>query len=108
MRIVTRITSIFCLAILLVMAGSAIAQNTQQSGLRGIVTDPSGARIPGATVELRGPNGTQKQMTDPNGQYDFAALPPGKYDVQVSAPDFKADQKQAFAINGAATLNVQL
>ena len=108
MRMVAVITSVVCLSILCAMAGPAGAQNTPQSSLRGVITDPSGARIPRATVELRGPNGAQTQTTDANGQYEFAAVPAGRYDVQITAPDFKSDQKQGFAINGTATLNVQL
>jgi hypothetical protein len=108
MRIVAKFASGLVVSILLILVVSAFAQNPPQSTLRGIITDPSGARIPQATIELRGPNGAQTQMTDANGQYEFAGLPAGKYDIQVTAPDFKADQKQAFSINGSATLNVQL
>src|SRR5215831_13544738 len=107
MRIVAKIASGLFISILSLLVCSTFAQ-TPQSSLRGIITDPSGARIPGATVELRGPNGALKQITDPNGQYEFTTLPAGKYDIQVTAPDFKQDQKQAFAINGSSTWNVQL
>src|SRR6476620_10511880 len=108
MRIVAKFASGLVVSILFMLVVSAFAQNPTQSSLRGIITDPSGARIPQATIELRGPNGAQTQMTDANGQYEFAGLPAGKYDIHVTAPDFKADQKQAFSINGSATLNVQL
>src|SRR4051812_11464789 len=102
MRIVAVLISAICVLILCLTAGSAIAQNAPQSSLRGVVTDPSGARIPQAKVELRGPNGAQTQTTDANGQYEFPAVPPGRYDIQITAPDFKSDQKQGFAINGTA------
>src|SRR5215831_10509546 len=108
MRIVAKIASGLFVSILFMPGLSVFAQNPVQSSLRGVVTDPSGARIPAATVELRGPNGALTQITDEKGQYEFATLPAGKYDIQITAPDFKTDQKQAFTINGNATLNVQL
>src|SRR5262252_2304785 len=108
MRIVAKIAAGLFVSILSLLVCSSFAQTAPQSNLRGIITVPSGARIPGATVELRGPNGPQTQMTDANGQYEFAAVPAGKYDIQVKAPDFKSDQKQAFTINGTTTWNVQL
>src|SRR5262249_45136733 len=102
-------SSVLLLAILSIcFSWSSFAQNTPQAALRGIITDPSGARIPSATIQLRGPGGEQTQTTDANGQYAFPTLPPGKYDVAVSAPDFKADQRRDLNINGATTLNVQL
>src|SRR5690242_20014593 len=102
MRIVTKLASGLFVSILFMLAVPVFAQNPQQSNLHGIVTDPAGARIPQATIELGGPNEAQTQMTDANGQYEFATLPAGKYDIQVTAPDFKVDQKPAFAINGSA------
>ncbi|HLH31119.1 MAG TPA: carboxypeptidase-like regulatory domain-containing protein [Terriglobia bacterium] len=85
-----------------------ILQNGASGTLKGVVTDPSGALIPGATVQLRGPAGEQTQTTDANGQYTFTGVRNGTYDIQVSAPDFKTDQRQAVNINGATTLDVQL
>src|SRR5262245_17571487 len=110
MRIIHWIkTSVLSIAVLsIAFCCAAFAQNTPQATLRGVVTDPSGARIPRATVQLRGPAGEQTQTTDGNGQYVFTGLAAGRYDVQVSAADFKTDQRQAFNVNGSATLNVQL
>src|SRR5262245_44908366 len=85
---------------------AAFAQNA--SALRGIVTDPSGARLPHATIQLKSPAGEQTQTTDDNGQYAFTAIAPGRYDVEVTAQDFKADHRRDLNINGATTFNVQL
>src|SRR5262245_55370411 len=110
MRILCKaVASALSIAILLLwLCNVASAQNNVTSGLRGIVTDPSGARIPGAKIQLRGPAGEQTQTTDANGQYTFPALAAGRYDINVTATHFKADQRRAFNINGATTLNVQL
>src|SRR5579884_433529 len=95
-------------ALILYTSAACFAQNSTPTTLKGVVTDPSGARIPGATVQLRGPAGEQTQTTDANGQYTFTGVRNGTYDVQISAPDFKTDQRQAVNINGATTLDVQL
>jgi hypothetical protein len=110
MRIVCKVvaSAVFVAILLLSFSILAAAQNTPQAALRGVITDPSGARIPQATVLLRGPAGEQTQTSDANGQYAFPQVAPGRYDVEVSAPAFKSDQKRQFNINGSTTLNVQL
>ncbi len=66
----------------IVLAGIAtltIAAHAQyRASLRGTVTDPSGAVVPGATVTLTD-TGTNQSMTatsDANGIYNFNGLPP--------------------------------
>jgi len=110
MRIV-RTAAVLCLFFAILAIGfspAAFAQNAQQTALRGIVTDPSGARVPNAKIELHSPAGDQTQTADSNGQYSFATLAPGKYDIEVTAPSFKTDQRQDFTVNGSTTLNIQL
>src|SRR5262252_6909036 len=103
------VSSVLFLAIISIeFVSPVLAQNPPQAALRGVVTDPSGARIPSATIQLRGPAGEQKQTTDANGQYSFTVIAPGRYDVEVTAPDFKTDQRHEFNITGSTTLNVQL
>jgi Carboxypeptidase regulatory-like domain len=109
MRISSKIAVSASLSAVLCIAFACIllAQNAATS-LHGIVTDPSGARIPGATVQLRGPAGEQSKTSDANGRYEFSGLQPGRYTVDITAPDFKGDHRQDFNIAGTATLNVQL
>lgn len=67
------------------------AQNWN-SHLEGIITDPSGAVIPGAQVELKNPaTGQARQtVTDAQGFYSFPLVPVGSYDLKVEAPGFAA------------------
>ncbi|HEY7334359.1 MAG TPA: carboxypeptidase regulatory-like domain-containing protein [Bryobacteraceae bacterium] len=68
-------------------ATALLAQST--GSLRGQVTDPSGAGIPGATVTLSGPADTVKvASTDATGNYIIVGLPGGQYTVRVAAPGF--------------------
>jgi hypothetical protein len=78
------------------------------SRLSGIVTDPSGAAIPGATVELRGPGGKRAARTDNQGRYEFQTPEPGQYSVRVSAKGFATKETKKLRISDSATLNIQL
>src|SRR5690242_19271913 len=51
--------------------------------IKGIVTDPSGAAVVGAAVELinSGTGERRQATTSSSGNYDFTALPPGEYEV---------------------------
>jgi hypothetical protein len=90
----------------LVCLASAWAQAPSQ--LSGIITDPSGAAIPGATVELRGPIGERTARTNNQGRYEFSALESGQYSVRVSAKGFAAKQTKKLRISGVGRLDVQL
>jgi TonB family protein len=72
--------------------------------IAGIVTDPSGARVPGASVHLRSTDGSQEQTIAANsaGEFTFAAIPTGTYDLEFRVPGFKIARKQATVKAGAA------
>ncbi len=59
--------------------------------LSGVVTDPSGAVVPGATVKVYDANGTVagETRTDASGAYEFAALPDGAVRVDVERQGFQ-------------------
>lgn len=87
---------------------SAAWGQTPSASLRGTITDPSGASVPAALVQLIGPAGQQRATTDETGQYAFPSLRPGKYLVRVIAKGFSVSQRRDFEISTAATLDVQL
>jgi hypothetical protein len=78
------------------------------ASLRGTVTDPSGAVVPGALVQLRGPGGEQRAQTNELGEYQFVKLAPGKYRVRVIAKGFTVSDTRDFDVSGAARLDVAL
>src|SRR5215470_15920767 len=96
------------LLLLLLVATTSFSQTPGRPSLHGTVSDPSGARIPGATVVLHGPQGDQTTTTDPSGQYSFTAISNGKYQIQISAPDFKMENRNDVEIAGGSVLDVQL
>ncbi len=61
------------------------------ASLQGVITDPSGAVIPGAQITLKnnGTNATQNATASDQGFYRFNQLPAGTYTLTVSAPNFQ-------------------
>lgn len=80
--------SFLILFFFLLSAASLLAQNGSGS-LRGQVTDPSGAAIPGASVIMTPATGSPIVVhSDGQGMYDFKTLPAGKYTLTVAAQGF--------------------
>jgi hypothetical protein len=83
-------TPMLCVAALLLLISSAVAQETT-GGLQGTVKDQSGAVVPKAQVTARGQSlvGDKQIETDGSGYFRFANLPPGDYNLTVSAKGFR-------------------
>src|SRR4051794_22361920 len=76
--------------------------------LRGVVTDPSGAVVPNATVQLRGTAADRRARTGDTGEFVFPSLPAGAYEVRVTAKGFPAVVRRGVAVDRARTLDVRL
>ena len=87
---------------------SVLAQAPTGPGLRGAVSDPSGASVPGAVVQLRGPGGEQRRSTDAGGQYAFATLTAGKYQLRVIAKGFTVTERRDVEITAPMVFDAQL
>lgn len=88
----------------------ASAQTLAQ--ISGVVTDPSGAVIPNASVMVTNTatNGVRTVTTNANGLYSFPDLVPGNYNVQATAPGFSTVLKQnnVLQVQQSATVNFTL
>jgi hypothetical protein len=75
----------FCLLIPTML----VAQD--RAAINGVVTDPTGAFVTGAEVDLRSPvNGLHRTVTtDQKGLYEITALPVGTYTLKISKAGFK-------------------
>src|SRR5260370_28639316 len=76
-----------------VFSFATLAMSQAQSNaadLQGIVRDPKGAVINGATVTARNTatNLSRSATTDGDGAYQLIDLPPGDYEVTAEAPGF--------------------
>ena len=77
--------------------------------LRGVVTDASGAVLPGVTVELAGPaliGGPKTAVTDEKGQYRFPNLAPGQYTVTASLAGFQTTRREAIRVEVGSQFDV--
>jgi hypothetical protein len=88
----SRMLRILPLLAIVIAAISASAQSGGAGTVHGTVTDPSGAVIPGATVQLtNGVSGFQKTATtDSTGQFAVSNVPFNPYKIAVSANGFAA------------------
>lgn len=80
----------------------------QQRTLSGTVTDPSGAVIVGAEVQLQGQGLSASQKTGQDGRYVFQTLPKGNYELRVMSAGFEPATKSGIHGPGPQTVNVRL
>ena len=83
-----------------------------RANLNGTVTDPSGASIPNAQVEVVAPDtGLKRQTTTgSSGVYSISSLPTGSYDLTVTGNGFKTFEERGIelSVGQTRTVNVQL
>src|SRR5438876_5102650 len=69
---------------------AAVAQ-TGDAEINGLIKDPSGSAVPGASVSLTNQDtGVARSIsTDADGRYRFYPVPPGRYSIKVEVTGFK-------------------
>ncbi len=96
---------------LLLAAQFAAGQNITGTIL-GNVTDPSGAALPGVTVEATSPNlqGSRVAVTDAGGKFRLVLLPPGTYTVKSQLSGFTTVEAADVVVGLGRTvvLNIQM
>lgn len=100
-----------CALLLIFAPGNSKAQTLTSGGVRGTVTDPTGAVVPNATVILKSvEKGTTQQMkTSDTGTYQFSFLDPGSYTITVQASGFQTTtQPVTVSLGQPITSNVKL
>jgi hypothetical protein len=110
-------TWVVCLTFAWVIASFGLAPRSAwgqaySSSLSGVVTDPQGAAIPRAQLELRNTatNEVRRTVATSDGHYIFSELPPGTYNLTVTAQGFKKAIRsgETLLANRAASLDVSL
>ena len=101
------------MAILACLAARPSSAQTAATGaVLGVVTDPSGAVVPGAAVELNNiATGTKSStVSGSQGQFAFPGVAPGTYVVTVTATGFSTSSITNIdvQVNTSATVNVKL
>ena len=82
--------------LLVVCAGSWLYGQTTSGELRGLVQDQTGARIAGASVELRIPllAAVRHTVSDAHGEFLLENLSPSTCEIKVSSPGFASASSQ--------------
>ena len=95
---------------ILTCASLAFSQ-TATTSLRGVVKDPTGALVPGATVSITATSTGISQQTTSNasGVYQFPQILPARYTIKVNAAGFGQQTKSAeLLVNQPATIDFML
>jgi hypothetical protein len=102
--------TVFAIAIILICAtgGPLSAQNTAE--IRGVVSDATGAVLPGVSLTLthKASNQERQLITDSNGNYVFASLPNGDYLLKAELSGFKARIRDGMTLQVGQRINVDL
>src|SRR5437867_8041462 len=93
--------------ILVLAVGSAFGQ-TSRGTVSGLVTDPTGAMVAGANVDLRNELTGVSRMTTSNeaGLYSFEAVDLGRYDLTVEVAGFGEFVVRAFEVRAGLVTTV--
>lgn len=104
-----RLAFSFAVFISLVLAGTAIAQ-TGLGTITGIVTDPSGAVVPNAPVEVKniGTGVVYRPTTTDTGNYSVQQLPIGGYEVTVTVQGFKGFNRSGLTLSAAQVMRIDI
>ena len=83
------------------------------ASIAGVIKDPSGAVLPGVTVEASSPALIEKTRTvvsDGSGQYRIVDLRPGTYSVAFTLTGFNTVKRDAIELSGTfvATVNIEM
>src|SRR6059058_4111655 len=74
----------------ILLATLLVAHAQSSTSLRGVITDPTGAVIPGAVVSLtnQGTGFKRQTLSGEDGVYQFLQAPPGTYEVTAEKAGF--------------------
>ncbi len=105
----SRFTRVVVFVLLTSLAALCPAQSTRGT-LAGTITDPSGAVVSGAPVEVQAQTGGEKRNTvsGPNGEFRIEALDVGVYSITVSAPSFSVTRLANVQVDASQTTPVSI
>jgi hypothetical protein len=98
--------------LILCVAVVASAHGQATTSLRGVVIDPTGGSVAGATILLANDETKIERQTTTagDGSYQFTFLPPGTYKLSVKADGFQTYERAGLVllVNTPATVNAEL
>src|SRR4051794_35829487 len=108
--LMTTIKRLSCVAALLGLLAAGLFAQGIYGTLTGVVTDPSTAVVPKATVTLiDARSGSQRTtVTNSDGYFTFASVPVGSYNLTVEATGFSGFKVTEISIGGGEKRNVDV
>jgi iron complex outermembrane receptor protein/vitamin B12 transporter len=103
--------SFLCASLVLALALTVLPPHAAAAngGIHGKVTDPLGANVAGAQVQLFQQGKLAASTTsDAEGNYRFAPLAPGRYQVKTTAPSFTSEQSAAIYVGSGGNPAVDI
>jgi hypothetical protein len=91
--------------------GTTYAQSTNSGDIRGTVTDPTGALLPGVTVTVTNNNTgvTKTLVTNDAGLYDTSSIVVGNYKLVFEHAGFETFERSSITLEvGTSTVNASL
>src|SRR2546428_2862231 len=97
-----------CVVILLLLLAATLAAQTITGTIQGVVSDKSGAVLPGVTIRVTnlGTNQVREVLTNETGSYFVPLLPVGKYEVSAELSGFKTEVKTGLELQVEQKLNL--
>jgi hypothetical protein len=89
-----KFTRFLALTVFSMLAPFALLAQTATTSVHGVISDPSGALVPGAHVSISNPETGYKseRVTDVRGEYAFEQITPGKYTILAQASGFSTEK----------------
>lgn len=101
----------FVILAMLSAGNQAAAQTAGTASIQGVVTDPSGAAVPGAKIALTltETGVSRSTVSDAQGLYTLPNIPVGPYALAVTAPNFQGfKQRGVLEVGNNIQINVKL
>ncbi len=90
----------------LALTGPLLRGGSPAGSLRGEVTDPSGALVPGAKIVVSGDHVSATLWADETGQWMVGGLEPGTNEVAVSSDGFAPCDRAGLALSADGEIEV--
>src|SRR5262245_2707071 len=96
---------LIAVSLLVVIASPALAQTGQ---INGVITDNTGAVVPGATVKaVEAATGLSRDtVSDADGRYTFTAMRPTTYDISAELTGFRTATRKGVVLQANQYLTV--
>ncbi|MGH9394624.1 MAG: carboxypeptidase regulatory-like domain-containing protein [Terriglobales bacterium] len=95
---------------MLCAAAPGRAQTANSGTVIGVVSDPSGASVPGAAITLKDQATSQVRATATNssGRYSFIGVNPGEYSLTAAATGFQQAQQKGLTVEVGKSYTINL